>query len=85
MELTIANKETLDAWLNERRKMGRDVFSIKGTPPEGATYSDGELITRPVNIAWRDGTTGEVFAIEYEVPNHKHNGWTQASPIDAPC
>lgn len=69
MELTIANKEPLDAWLNERRKMGRNVFSIKGTAPEGATYGDGELITRPVNIAWQDGTTGEVFAIEYEVPN----------------
>lgn len=53
-----------------RVSMGKqhDVFSIKGAPPEGATYSDGELITRPVNIAWRDGTTGEVFAIEYEVP-----------------
>lgn len=71
MELTIANKEQLDEWLNERRKMGRDVFSIKGTAPEGATYSDGELITRPVNIAWQDGTSGEVFAIEYEVPNDR--------------
>mgnify|MGYP000226896949 FL=1 len=69
MELTIANKKQLDAWLNERRKMGRDVFSLKGTPPEGSTYGDGELIVRPVNIAWRDSITGEVFAIEYEVPN----------------
>lgn len=69
MELTIANNEQLDAWLNERRKMRRDVFSIKGAPPEGSTYDDGVLIVRPVNIAWQDGTTGEIFAIEYEVPN----------------
>ena len=71
MELTIANNEQLDAWLNERRMMGRDVFSIKGTPPEGATYSDGELIIMPVNIAWQDGTTMEIFTIEYEAPNLK--------------
>ena len=69
MELTIVNNEQLDAWLNERRKMGRDVFSIKGAPPDGSTYGAGELIVRPVNLAGTDGTTGEVFAIEYEVPN----------------
>ena len=67
MKMTIANNDQLTAWLNERRKMGRDVFSIKGYPPKGATYDNGEPISRPVNIAWQDNTTGEVFAIEYEV------------------
>lgn len=36
--------------------------------PEGATYEDGDPITQPVNIAWRDCASGEVFAIEYNVP-----------------
>jgi hypothetical protein len=66
MTLTIRNGETLDRWMNERRQLGHDIFAIKGPPPEGSTYDDGDLITRPVNIAWRDGTTGEIFAIEYE-------------------
>lgn len=69
MRLTISNNQQLGAWLNERRKMGRDVFSIKGDAPDGATYNDGELITRPVNIAWQDNTTGEVFAVEYAASN----------------
>ena len=66
MELTIANKTQLDAWMNERRRMGRDLVSVKGQPPAGATYSDGCPIERPVNLAWKDTTTGEIFAIEYE-------------------
>jgi hypothetical protein len=66
MNLTIENTEQLNKWLDERRKMERDVFSIKGEPPEGATYEDGELITRPVNIAWQDGFSGEIFPIKYK-------------------
>lgn len=65
-ELTIENKALLDAWLNERRQMMRDVVSIKGSPPLGATYGDGELIQRPVNIAWKDTVSGEVFTIKYK-------------------
>jgi hypothetical protein len=66
MNYRITNTEELDRWMNERRRMGRDVFAIKGPPPEGATYEDGTPITRPVNIAWRDGTSGEVVTIERE-------------------
>ena len=66
MELKIANKIQLDTWMNERRRMGRDLVSIKGQPPKGATYSDGDPIERPVNVAWKDTMTGEIFAIEYE-------------------
>lgn len=67
MELKISNKPALDRWLNERRQMGRDLASVKGYAPLGATYSDGTLIEMPVNIAWKDVTTGELFTIEYEV------------------
>lgn len=66
MELKIANGEQLNRWMNERGRMGRDLHSIKGPAPAGATYSDGTPIERPVNIAWRDATSGELFAIEYE-------------------
>ena len=64
MKLTISNEAELSSWL--QTKVGRDLVSIKGPPPPGATYSDGELITRPVNVAWRDVATGETFPIEYE-------------------
>lgn len=71
MELKISNGLALDTWINERRRMGRDIASVKGGAPHGATYSDGSLIERPVNVAWKDATTGELFAIEYEVIDHE--------------
>lgn len=66
MKLNITNEKSLDAWINERLRIGHDMVAIKGAPPNGAAYSDGEPIIRQINIAWRDATTGEVFAIEYE-------------------
>jgi hypothetical protein len=67
MKLTIANKEQLDQWINERRKMNRNLVSIKGKAPNGATYSDGDPIINPINVAWQDMSSGEIFTIEYEV------------------
>ena len=64
--MKIANKAALDQWMSERMKMGRDLFAIKGDAPKGACYSDGDAIDQPINVAWRDGSTGEVFAIEYD-------------------
>lgn len=65
MKLTITNNATLIAWMKERMSMGRDMHAIKGPAPDGATYDDGDLIVGPVNIAWQDTTTGEIFTIEY--------------------
>jgi len=65
MILTIKNKSALDAWINSRLLLGHDVVAIKGSAPIGATYTDGELIVRPVNIAWRDISSEEVMTIEY--------------------
>lgn len=65
MLLTITNDEQLSAWMNERMKIGRGMRAIKGPPPDGATYDDGDPIVNPVNIAWEDMETGEVFDIEY--------------------
>ena len=70
--MKIANRQELNQWMNERRKMGRDIHSIKGSPPEGATDSDGELIKSPINTAWQDTTTGEIFPIEYELFYSQH-------------
>ena len=59
----IKNSKELNNWLNNRRN--HDCVSIKGQPPIGATYEDGDLIYNEVNIAWRDIVTNEVFTIEY--------------------
>lgn len=74
MELEITNSDGLNRWINERREMGRAIVAIKGPPPVGATYSDGQLITNPVNIAWKDCTSGEVYAIEYAQPSLNTGG-----------
>ena len=65
MKLTVKNQIELTDWMNSRRELGHDMMAIKGSPPVGATYDDGELIVRPVNIKWRDITSGEVFDIDY--------------------
>lgn len=65
MKLTINNNTELIAWLNQRRAIGHDVVSVKGSAPEGATYSDGTPIERLVNVRWRDVVTGEVCDIDY--------------------
>lgn len=64
--MKILNKESLDTWMNERMKMGRDMKAIKGVL-EGATYSDGDPVTTPMNVAWQDLTSGEIFSIEYDI------------------
>ena len=65
MELTIKNGKDLDTWLNNCRLNGHDLYSVKGTAPDGSTYSDGGLILNKVNIAWKNSVTNEVFFIEY--------------------
>lgn len=59
----IENKAELDEWLWQHRDHICD--GIKGPPPQGAEYESGGLIERPVNVAWRDRTTGERFDIQY--------------------
>lgn len=65
MELDIKNYEELNEWQKQRMALGHGMVSIKGPAPTGATYSDGTLITRPVNIRWRDTVTGEECDIDY--------------------
>ena len=69
--MKITNRDQFKKWQGERMRMGRDMESVRGMPPEGATYSDGEPITQPVNIGWKDCATGEVFAFEFESPNRQ--------------
>ena len=66
MILTIKNKSQLDAWIAKAIANGHRLESIKGTAPQGATYDDGDLIVQPINVAWLDNDSGEVFEIHYE-------------------
>ena len=66
MILEIKNREALRAFLGKARRENQDCHSIKGKPPKGATYSDGDPITGDVNVAWKNMSTGEIFQIEYE-------------------
>ena len=84
VELTITNNEGLSRWINERMTMGRNITAIKGKAPEGSTYSDGDPITTPVNIAWQDTTTGEIYGIEYAAPNVEFSGTPAALSPEAP-
>jgi hypothetical protein len=56
-ELTMINSAEIDTWMWERKE--HYLFSVKGPPPSGATYSDGDPIINPINIAWVDSETGE--------------------------
>ena len=66
MILTIKNKQALDAWMAKAMANGHRLEAIKGQAPEGATYDDGDLITQPVNVAWINTDTAEVFEIRYK-------------------
>lgn len=69
MNLIIENSEELDLWIQSRIVLGRNLRAIKGKAPDGSTYSDGTLISRPVNIAWEDVSTGEILWIIYKTNN----------------
>ena len=62
MILTVLNKEQLDEWFNEHP----NAISIKGDPPFGSTYSNGEPITSKVNVAWECCDTGDYVRVLYK-------------------
>ena len=64
----ILNRKAFSDWANERRQLGHDIVAIKGLVP-GQFYSDGEPVTGPINVGWRDTATGEVFAFEFNIPD----------------
>lgn len=62
----IANKAQLESWLEEQAK-SRDLCVAEiGEPLKDAVYSDGEKVTNPITIAWKNVRTNEVYSIEYE-------------------
>lgn len=63
--MKIKNKEQLDNWMAGCMSRDEDVYAIKGFPPVGACYEDGEFITNDVNIGWVS-SSGDKFYIEYE-------------------
>lgn len=62
----IANKAEIDAFILHSVAQNQNTSTIKGNPPPGARYSDGELITRPVNVAWVNDVTGEQIDVIYK-------------------
>jgi len=65
MQLIIKNKAEVDAFLFSHAVTTPGLVAVKGSAPKGATYSDGELITQPVNVAWECLQSGERVAIRY--------------------
>jgi hypothetical protein len=63
MQLDPRNSAEFDKWSWDRRD--HDLCSVKGPAPPGATFEDGTPILTPVNVAWKDTTTGEVFKLKY--------------------
>lgn len=61
--MKIQNNKELNDWMNARKK--HDLVAVKGQPPEGMTYSDGDPVLNPVNVAWVDTITNERFDIIY--------------------
>ena len=66
MLLEIENIEEVDTFMDTARRNGHDVVSIKGKPPEGANYSDGEPITKFINTKWVNCDTGDMVEIKYK-------------------
>lgn len=66
LNFVIENKKELDDFMNFARQAGHNISSAKGLAPEGAMYSDGELISMPVNVAWKNDFTGESINISYK-------------------
>lgn len=62
----IENKKEIDDFMNFARQAGHNISSVKGAAPDGAMYSDGELISRVVNVAWKNDFTGESININYK-------------------
>ena len=64
MILEMLNKQEVDLFMDQH--WGKDLVAIKGNPPEGATYSDGDLIVNKINIGWKCPETGEKVDIIYK-------------------
>ena len=56
--LKLLNKAEINDFLEQCAKRA-GAYAVKGLAPEGATYADGESITKPINIAWRCAETGQ--------------------------
>lgn len=61
----IANKAEIDRFIQSSLQRSLVVKAIKGRAPIGALYLDGDLIQRPVNIAW-ENSNGESVTIIYQ-------------------
>ena len=61
----IKNQAEISEFMSAAQTNGHVLFAVKGAPPVGAEYSDGDLIVNPVNVAWLNKTTCESIEIQY--------------------
>jgi hypothetical protein len=64
--LKIRNKSDVDDFFRRHMLLKHNLVSIPGKAPEGSTYNDGDLITRPVAIAWACCETKDRVEVIYE-------------------
>ncbi len=60
----------VSAFLRQQMQSGYGAVAVKGPAPAGATWDDGEPITRPVNVAWECPETGKRVEIRYAEASH---------------
>lgn len=67
MRMEIKNKKELDAWIFKQLASGASVVSVRdGSRANDFIDLDGTIVKLPVNTAWKNIMTGEVFQIEYD-------------------
>lgn len=67
MRMEIKNKKELDAWIFKQLASGASVVSVRdGSRADDFIDPDGTIVKLPVNTAWKNIMTGEVFQIEYD-------------------
>ena len=63
--MRIMNSEQINEFCWSVTQAGHVATAIKGDPPVGMKYSDGETVYNPVNIGWECKETGESIDVIY--------------------
>jgi hypothetical protein len=59
----IVNNDELSDFFHRNRN--NSCYSVKGIPPAGMTYSDGDLVEGDINVAWVCKETAERIDLTY--------------------
>lgn len=67
----IGNQKEVDKFFEYARENNLQCYAIKGEPPKGAKYEDGDLVTRNINIGWEMSYTGYQVYFHYVEKGNK--------------